>query len=180
MSDDGRAFTGNVFDPAPPNQIDYRPFFYAVVPVAVYAEEPGPACTVDADCAQSSFVCEHTACVSGQCVAELTAAGTPCDDGRFCTTGEVCDGYGACTSGSSPCNELAPGIPRCLEAEQLCEVCTDGRALVHGQCRCPYWNCQARGGATYCSPTDLTEENQVGCFYDGLTLSDYDELPTEP
>jgi hypothetical protein len=177
MSDDGRAFAGNVLQPDSPYPAG---FFYAVLPAAVYAEAVGPECAADRDCEQSTFVCERAACVNGRCSAQLVEAGAPCDDGRFCTVDEACDGKGACTSGRSPCNELAPGIPRCLESEQVCEVCSDGRALVHGQCRCPYWNCQARGGATYCAQTDLTEENQVGCFYDGLTLSDYDEIPSDP
>jgi len=29
----------------------------------------------------------------------------------------------------------------------------------------------------FCSETDLTEEKQVGCFYDGLTASDLPPLP---
>jgi hypothetical protein len=99
-------------------------------------------------------------------------AGVACDDGAFCTEGEVCNGAGACVGGVSPCRELSPGIPRCNEAERQCEVCSDGRPLVDGQCRCPFWNCIARGGATYCAETDLTEVNAVSCFYDGLTLGD--------
>jgi len=109
-------------------------------------------------------------------VLEPTPGGVACDEGLFCTDLQVCDGHGACGPGKSPCNEYVPGIPRCNEAERQCEICTDGRALVNGECRCPYWNCLARGGATYCSETDVSEENQVGCFYDGLTVGDLDPL----
>lgn len=59
----------------------------------------------------------------------------------------------------------------------MCEICTDGRPLVNGECRCPFWNCTARGGAAFCSETDQSEENQIGCFYDGLTLDDLPPLP---
>ena len=107
---------------------------------------------------------------------EPKAAGAPCDDGRFCTVSDACDGHGACSGSGSPCNELVPGLPRCNEAERMCEVCSDGRPLVNGECRCPFWNCQARGGATYCSDTDQSEENNTACYYDGLTLGDLPPL----
>jgi len=126
-------------------------------------------CSLAAECAPSASICEAAACVEGQCVLEPKAAGAACDDGLFCTVGEACDGKGACTGGTSPCNELAPGIPRCNDAENMCEVCSDGRPLVDGECRCPYWNCVARGGAYYCAATDVSEENNVSCYYDGLT-----------
>jgi hypothetical protein len=141
--------------------------------------DPDSQCATDADCEAARSVCETVTCVKGQCELAPAAAGTVCDDGRFCSVGEVCDGRGACGPGSSFCRELVPGIPRCNEAEQMCEICTDGRPLVNGECRCPFWNCLARGGATWCSETDVSEENTVGCWYDGLTVDDLPPLLDE-
>lgn len=117
---------------------------------------PDPECRADQDCEAPTSSCEHSACVDGACVRQPAARGTACDDGLFCTDAQVCDGRGMCGSGSSPCNEYVPGIPRCNEDARECEVCSDGRPLVNGECRCPWWNCVARGGATYCAETDLT------------------------
>ncbi len=138
--------------------------------------DPEPECITAADCDAQTSVCEASACADGQCLLQPAARGTPCDDGLFCTANQVCDGQGACGNGRSPCNEFVPGLPRCNEAQLLCEVCSDGRALVNDQCRCPFWNCLNRGGATYCAETDRTEDNQAYCFYDGLTIDDLPPL----
>ena len=37
---------------------------------------------------------------SGQCVVELKPEGTPCEDGQFCTVGELCDAAGECVGGN--------------------------------------------------------------------------------
>jgi hypothetical protein len=176
MSDDGRAFAGNLYDPN--TYIEYPPFFYGVLPASVYGAPavPPTLCASNADCEPTS-ACEAVTCLGGRCVAGPAATDITCEDGLFCTNDQHCDGHGACGPGTSPCNEYVPGIPRCNEALHQCEICTDGRALVNGECRCPYWNCLARGGATYCSETDVSEENQVGCFYDGLTVDDLEPLP---
>lgn len=137
---------------------------------------PDPECVVDADCAASPAACNEAACMNGECVLEPTASGVPCDDGLFCTEGEVCDGHGVCGAGTSPCRELVPGLPRCNEAERQCEVCSDGRPLVNGECRCPFWNCLSRGGATYCSETDVSKEDETACYYDGVTVDDLPPL----
>ena len=138
--------------------------------------DPHPECVIDDDCSAISSVCEAALCVNGRCVTAPTPSGTACDDGLFCTEGEVCDGRGACGSGHTPCRELLPGIPRCNEAALECEVCSDGRPRVNGECRCPFWNCVSRGGATYCAATDVSEENQTSCYYDGLTVEDLPPL----
>jgi hypothetical protein len=48
--------------------------------------------------------------------------------------------------------------------------------MVNGECRCPFWNCIGRGGGTFCSVTDVTEENNFSCRYDGLTIDDLPPL----
>lgn len=134
-----------------------------------------PQCSVDADCEQlvcdgTLGPCQRLACDVGECVLVAVEAGVACDDGLFCTKGEVCDGKGTCSGGASPCRELIPGIPICNEALKTCETCDDGRPLVDGECRCPFWNCVGVGGARWCSQQDDSEENFVACWYDGVTV----------
>jgi hypothetical protein len=149
--------------------------FVLLVPAACGPESPSPDdpdCVTAVDCEALVSVCAEAACIQGLCVVQAAEAGSACDDGLFCTEGEVCDGNGSCTGGSTPCNEIAPGLPICNEAERVCEVCSDGRPLVGGECRCPHWNCVSRGGATYCSEQDRTEENTTVCYYDGVEIFD--------
>jgi hypothetical protein len=178
MSDDGRAFAGYLYAPPPAPWVEYPPFFYAVLPAAAYTSpgQPPGECTYHWDCPPSTDPCLVATCVQSRCLLEPSPSDTICGDGSFCADAR-CDAHGTCVASGSPCRELAPGIPRCNEAERSCEVCSDGRPLVNGECRCPAWNCIARGGATYCSETDLSEDNQVSCFYDGLTASDLPPLP---
>jgi hypothetical protein len=129
-------------------------------------------CATALDCTASTDACSVAACVERRCVEQPAAAGTACDDGLFCTVGETCDAEGVCRGGSSPCQELVPGLPKCNEAERACEICTDGRPLVNGECRCPFWDCVARGGAYYCAQNDESEPNSVSCTYDGATAGD--------
>lgn len=130
---------------------------------------PEPECRSAADCEPAPAACEQSACAHGACVLEPVEAGAACDDGLYCTQGEACDGNGNCAGGRSPCNELVPGLPRCNEAQQICEICSDGRPLVDGECRCPFYNCTARGGASFCAAEDQSEPNSVSCFFDGVT-----------
>lgn len=129
-----------------------------------------PECNADSDCGATTAACVQLACVSGQCQPRPSAEGAPCDDGLFCTAGESCDGKGTCSGGHSPCYEIAPGLPRCNEAELKCDICSNGIPLIDGQCRCPFWYCTARGGAAYCAEQDVSEPNNVSCFYDGATV----------
>ncbi len=78
--------------------------------------DDGLFCTVDTTCDDhgqcqggSPRDCSASggSCVSGTCNEETdscegvaTPADTPCDDGRFCTIGETCDGQGLCQGGS--------------------------------------------------------------------------------
>ena len=62
-------------------------------------EEP-PECKVDADCDDQNG-CTTDSCVSGSCVNTNNTA--PCDDGLYCTVGDMC-ANGSCQSGTgNPC-----------------------------------------------------------------------------
>jgi hypothetical protein len=58
-------------------------------------------------------------CCSATCTAE--PAGTTCDDGRACTTGDVCDGAGACVAEPVVCDacERCDDVAGCITAPKL-------------------------------------------------------------
>ncbi|MBM4395017.1 MAG: hypothetical protein FJ087_04945, partial [Deltaproteobacteria bacterium] len=61
---------------------------------------PGPA----ADCSAAADACNDAACVADRaggyaCVPVPVSAGRLCDDGRWCTTADACDGDGTCEGG---------------------------------------------------------------------------------
>ncbi|MDP6945287.1 MAG: hypothetical protein QF464_14160, partial [Myxococcota bacterium] len=113
-----------------------------------------PDCFVDADCEVDP--CQHETCQGGVCVAEPydcadadpctddgcsggtcwhtpVAEGAACDDGVFCTTGEVCT-FGVCAGDPSGCG---------CEADEDCAAYEDGDpcngtpSCVGGACVAP-------------------------------------------
>jgi hypothetical protein len=50
-------------------------------------------------------VCTADTCVVGTCTFSPGPPGVACDDGKFCTVGEECDGNGHCAGGTSPCTK---------------------------------------------------------------------------
>lgn len=79
-------------------------------------------CCANSDCASTMGVCGKAVCQNGYCSQLPVAAGTPCDDGRYCTTNTVCDGAFTCAGAQvecaapiNPCN-----IASCSEATQGC------------------------------------------------------------
>ena len=75
-------------------------------------------CCADIDCASNMGQCGQGVCQQGYCVTLPKPAGTPCDDGSFCTSGDRCDGAGSCAAG-------APVV--CEESENPCttSVCSE-------------------------------------------------------
>src|SRR5207249_4895724 len=58
-----------------------------------------------------SNACATYACVpaTGECVATYAPSGATCTDDNVCTTGDACDGAGACaSSGTTSCNDNNP------------------------------------------------------------------------
>lgn len=83
-------------------------------------------------------------------------AGTPCDDGLFCTVSEVCDGAGQCTGGVSPCSEPTSACleSACSESDDSCGVAYVG-CIVEGSCFPPG---PVAGLCLSCDPTQTPIE----------------------
>lgn len=131
------------------------------------------------DCSQfQTPQCTVAVCNTGQVIGQLNtcvvvpaAAGTSCDDGKFCTSNDTCDDAGACRGGvqstcgikPAPCSAII-----CYEEMKSCDVTpvNDGTACT------PLDLCQSNGicqlGACIGEPKDcsfspLNECNKVAC-----------------
>lgn len=130
------------------------------------------------DCAQlETPQCTVAVCNTGQvlgplntCIVVPSPSGTACDDGRFCTTGEVCDN-GTCVGGHrndcgvtpSPCSAVI-----CYEESKSCDVTpvNDGTPCtptdlcqINGVCRIG----ECVGERKNCTFSPLNECNTVAC-----------------
>ena len=118
------------------------------------------------DCSSAADTCNTAACTgtgisSFLCGKTPKSVGTPCNDGKFCTTGDACDASGVCI-GPDPldCSEASGGCIEgaCDEANDQCSGdpvpdgtpcnaddngCTDQDSCVAGDC--------VQGGLTDCS-----------------------------
>ncbi len=128
------------------------------------------------DCTGKNSACAVGTCSSSSsatftCVAAPLSQGAPCDDGKFCTTGDACDGKGACavstpttcTGGAcvvAGCDETSKGCKSTLKSDgATCDdgsKCTAGTYCKAGQClasgtrACPDANACELG---ICDPT---------------------------
>jgi len=83
----------------------------------------GVECMTDGHC-EDADECTVDTCVANVCTFNPGPAGVTCDDGKFCTVGEECDGAGTCAGGTSPCQ---PG-------EHCCKLWNECRT---GSCALP-------------------------------------------
>ncbi len=98
-------------------------------------------CLIDDICYPEGAVNPANTCESCQTAVRtddwsILGAGTPCEDGNFCTNGETCDMFGNCVGGSDPCVD---GIPctddTCDEDTDACVYpIQDGKCLIGGVC----------------------------------------------
>ncbi len=106
---------------------------------------PGGGCAKDSDCA-GALLCTNGTCASGGCTEKtcvVSASGTTCqrvpapsttvcEDGRFCTASDHCDGNGACVGGTAPAcpATTACATVTCNEASRACQTAnkTNGSA----------------------------------------------------
>ncbi|MBI5490363.1 MAG: hypothetical protein HY905_23705 [Deltaproteobacteria bacterium] len=86
--------------------------------------------TADPDCAMCGSAtdcndgnpCTTDACTGGICVNNPAPGGSSCDDGQFCTTGDVCTG-GACGGSARDCSTAADACNAglCNETADACQ-----------------------------------------------------------
>ena len=121
--------------------------------------------------------CKIAVCNTGQelgplnvCVVVPSSKGTPCDDGKFCTSKDICDN-GACVGGTPNQCGLNPGPCSsviCYEELQSCDTApvNDGVActptdLCQSDGVCTLGKCE--GKPKDCSFSPLSECNKVAC-----------------
>jgi len=127
----------------------------------VDSEEPGDAggpdaaksCQDDADCEASAVHdpahCAVGRCIAGSCVAVKAPPDTPCDDGKACTSADICTGDGLCV-GTLDCPITPPAESQCVQitcsAAGACQVvnkagpCDDGSACTTDD-KCAFKTC---------------------------------------
>jgi hypothetical protein len=120
---------------------------------------------VPVSCSDLDALCQVGSCVSlgaqeHVCEAKPAPASTPCEDGDFCTIGEVCDGEGGCQGGipnscglvPDPCQVVScnPFTEKCkLEAAPNGDSCDDEEpCTVDDECL----DGQCVGGPDLCLP----------------------------
>ncbi len=108
------------------------------------------------DCSNPTDVCNDWGCKSTgattyQCQPTAKTKGAPCEDGKFCTDGDSCDGAGKCLAGGAKaCSEVADSCndATCDETNKKCvpkakvdgttcndgDVCTPTDACKTGLC----------------------------------------------
>lgn len=90
--------------------------------VAPGSDEPGNSC----------HTCNPTLSTSSW---SNKANGVSCDDGRFCTSSDVCDAAGSCNGTARVCNDgLACTSERCDESSGACVPTVQDGCLIAGAC----------------------------------------------
>lgn len=140
-------------------------------------------------CSASTNQCETVQCSGGQCLPSSVTDNTPCDDGHYCTTGEVCLS-GACQAAQyrdcsgldtqctiHQCDELtsscvAINVPSGTECVASASVCA-GVGMCDGSGNC------GLGASLVCpnlDPCSLHSCNATyGCVFQSLTGSSCDD-----
>ncbi len=99
------------------------------------------------DCSSMTRACNTGACDEGAdaCVAVPVADGSSCDDGLFCTTGDVC-ASGACGGAARVCMDglFCNGAETC---DEVANVCTSSGAPCDDGFSCTLDGCMEAGGA---------------------------------
>lgn len=128
----------------------------------VGAGNPCPGADGDGDCSEQ---CNEAA---DACTGN-DAPGSACSDGLFCTSGDTCNGAGACIGGANPCPG-ADGDSDCSEScNEAADACTgnDPGGTDCGACRtCSNGTCGASDcgvGEKCCAADDLCIPTNASC-----------------
>ncbi|MCO4760362.1 MAG: hypothetical protein KC502_02585 [Myxococcales bacterium] len=133
------------------------------------------------DCSDKGGPCAEAACdkATGACAVSNSPKGAACDDGKYCTLKETCDGKGGCGGGAArPCDptKLACKQSVCDNAKKGCvvvsvkagTVCDDGKFCTVGESCSAVGSCggsKARvcaGDSANCQ-TGLCDEDDGKC-----------------
>ena len=92
----------------------------------------GGACRACAD----GNTCTDDVCRSGVCSNPSASASLACDDGRYCTAHDHCNGSGGCTPGTtSPCDDhVSCTIDSCDETTDACTNVFSMGCTIGGEC----------------------------------------------
>lgn len=80
--------------------------------------------------------CTSDVCTAGVCSNPLAPSGTPCDDGLYCTSVDICDGRGRCVGGGGPRCDDGASCTRdlCDEETDSCTFTWVEGCLIGGVC----------------------------------------------
>ncbi|MBI5611028.1 MAG: hypothetical protein HY902_19305 [Deltaproteobacteria bacterium] len=96
-----------------------------------------PQCVTDKDCKKLPGTglspCQVRVCQAGECAVTIAAKGTPCSDGKACTTGDVCAGT---TGGAAACT----GTFACPTPPWKDSMCVVAKCADDGSGECQYAN----------------------------------------
>jgi hypothetical protein len=136
-------------------------------------------CEGDGDCEALNDTCNVGACVAGKCKPVAANDFASCDDGLYCTEGDICF-QGACVGNSKACADFdACNAGVCDEAQGGCvpvpandgSLCDDGKYCTEtdtcdgGQCVGAGSPCNATGGE--CQVASCDEDNDTCGFVAG-------------
>lgn len=122
----------------------------------IKGQEDLNACIADSQCEAklTPGTCQLAVCEKGLCVLKNKPKGDKCDDGNGCTTGEVCDGEGACVDGGNPC----------VEADNPCRgpqaLCVPGAGGTFTCDYSAYENASCKDGDG-CTQNDICNKNGI-------------------
>jgi hypothetical protein len=85
----------------------------------------GLPCGIDCSAIQTD-ACDEAVCneATAQCEVVKRPAGTPCDDGLFCTIDDACDGQGICSGGPENDCGMAPGDCDAVVCDESSKACS--------------------------------------------------------
>ena len=127
----------------------------------------GGTCTgTRVDC-NDNEVCTTDTCVPATGCVHAPAPG-PCDDGKWCTRNDSCDGQGKCTGEPLSCDDgnacttdtCDEGVRGCVNLATTGGACDDGNACT-GQDSCVSGQCRGVGVACDNPPPDTCKDDGV-------------------